>query len=183
MLCHSCHSCRALSMFARLVSLPSLSLFVTPRNALSCLAQVNTLSEEVPLVAIIKAMGITSDQEVMQLIGADPNTVRNCVVAWLRGCVLACLLACLRACVLACLLACVLACQRLLAMAPVPAVGRALALCLPAPVSHPCPASRWTFSRRRWSSAPPLASSPRPRCVVAIHAPSLCAARQPFPCP
>eukprot|EP00730_Choanoeca_flexa_P002715 TRINITY_DN11144_c0_g1_i2.p1 TRINITY_DN11144_c0_g1~~TRINITY_DN11144_c0_g1_i2.p1 ORF type:complete len:1157 (+),score=338.60 TRINITY_DN11144_c0_g1_i2:119-3589(+) len=37
--------------------------------------KVNSLAEEVPLVTIIKAMGVTSDQEVMQLIGADPDTM------------------------------------------------------------------------------------------------------------
>ena len=39
--------------------------------------QVNTLAEEVPLVVILKAMGMTSDQEILQFLGTDEQSVRG----------------------------------------------------------------------------------------------------------
>eukprot|EP00056_Hartaetosiga_gracilis_P005083 m.81120 g.81120 ORF g.81120 m.81120 type:complete len:1154 (+) comp12046_c0_seq2:38-3499(+) len=39
--------------------------------------KVNTLNEEVPLMVIIKAMGITSDQEFMQMVGSDHESMET----------------------------------------------------------------------------------------------------------
>ena len=33
----------------------------------------NTMSDDVPVVVALKAMGVTSDQEVMQLVGSEPK--------------------------------------------------------------------------------------------------------------
>ena len=35
----------------------------------------NTLGEDIPLVIALKAMGLESDQEIIQLIGVEPDIV------------------------------------------------------------------------------------------------------------
>jgi DNA-directed RNA polymerase III subunit RPC2 len=36
----------------------------------------NSMTEEIPIVIIFKALGITSDQEIVQLVGSDTNTMK-----------------------------------------------------------------------------------------------------------
>lgn len=39
--------------------------------------QHNTFQDDIPIVAVLKAMGMETDQEVMQLLGNDDQTVLN----------------------------------------------------------------------------------------------------------